>query len=63
VDARARQVFDRHIPRLRKININPAVTLDTMQDCVGNIMYERDMKVEELGPPPRAYWDASARGS
>ncbi|MCV9965010.1 hypothetical protein OIU34_24240 [Pararhizobium sp. BT-229] len=48
VDARARQVFERHIPRLKEINNNPAVTLDTMQDCVGNIMYERDKKVEEL---------------
>lgn len=48
VDSRMRQEFERHIPRLKEININPAVSLTTMQDCVGNIMYERDKKAEEL---------------
>jgi hypothetical protein len=48
VDSRIRQEFERHIPRLKEININPAVQLDTMQDCIGNIMLERDKKAEEL---------------
>lgn len=43
-----RQVFENRIPRLKEINTNPAVGLDTMQDCVGHIMIERDRKVAEL---------------
>ena len=48
LDSRMRSEFERHIPRLKEININPAVTIDTMKSCVGNIMLERDKASEEL---------------
>jgi hypothetical protein len=51
VDAKMRLAFESHIPSLRKINNSSSVSLDTMQDCVGHIMMERDYKVAELSAP------------
>lgn len=48
VDGFIRNAFEEKVPALRKINVNPAVSLDTMKTCVGNLMLERDKASEAL---------------
>lgn len=47
-ERRIRAAFEAECPRLREININHIVGLETMRECVGNLMHERDKKAQEL---------------